>query len=124
MDIEIIKKQHISQLMKDELMKLNQKNKERPKETLIFYTDGLLRRALGKEGSVVDQMGSGWVQLDEKEEKVLSESCFDTRNWPLSTKSELLAIWFVVLATPEQRKIKICTDSAAVIAGLKNKKEN
>jgi hypothetical protein len=78
LDIEIIKKQHISQLMKEELIKLNQRNKERPDEILIFYTDGLLKRALGKEASTVDQMGSGWVQLDRKEEKILSEDCFGT----------------------------------------------
>ena len=78
MDIEIIKKQPISQLMKDELTKLNQKNKERPEEMLIFYTDGSLKRASRKEDSTVDQMGSDWVQLDKKEEKILSKGCFGT----------------------------------------------
>ena len=64
------------------------------------------------------------MQLDKKEEKILSEICFGTWNWPSSTKPELLAIWFVILAAPKQRKVKICTDSAAAIAGLKNGKKN
>ena len=58
-----------------------------------------------------------------KEEKVLDEGAIGTRNWPSSTKPELLAIWLVLLITPRKRKIKIYTDSAAAISGLNRGKK-
>ena len=63
-------------------------------------------------------MGLGWVQVDGKEEVVLDKGKVGARNWPSSTKAELLAIWYVLLMTLKRKKVKIYMDSAAAIAGL------
>jgi ribonuclease HI len=68
-------------------------------------------------------MGVGWVQVDSNKEKVMDEGTISARNWPSSTKAELLAIWYVLLITPRKKKIKIYTDSAAAIAGLNRGKK-
>ena len=65
-------------------------------------------------------MGVGWLQVDSKEEYIIDEGFIGARGWPSSTKAELLAIWCVILIAPSESKIKIYTDSAAVIASIDN----
>ena len=89
----------------------------------IFYTDSLLRRSSQKEGLITTHMGIGWVQVDNKKEVVLDKGSVGARNWSLSTKAELLAIWYMLLIAPKRRKVKIYTDSAAAIASLAKTKK-
>src|SRR6185295_12943777 len=98
-------------------------NKLENNEELIFYTDGSLKKTLTESSVESDRMGVRWMQVDGKEEKVIDEDTIGARNWPSSTKSELLAIWYVLLITPRKGKGKIYTDSAAAIAGLDKSKK-
>ena len=109
-------------MLKEELVYKNQRNKLENNAELIFYTDGSLKKTLTESLIESDRMGVGWVQVDIKEEKVIDEGMFGARNWPSSTKSELLAIWYVLLITPRKKKVKIYTNSAAAIAGLEKGK--
>jgi hypothetical protein len=71
LDIELIKKQQLSQILKEELIHKNQKNKLENNKELIFYTDRSLKKS---ENSIEsDYMGVGWVQVDSNEEKVIDE---------------------------------------------------
>jgi len=119
-DIEIIKKQRISNELVELLVeKHNSIRKNNKQEELIFYTDGSLIRGK-KDNPSLDRMGAGWLQVDSKEEDIINEGAFGARGWPSSTKAELLVIWCVVLITPSESKIKIYTDSAAAIASIDN----
>jgi len=53
----------------------------------------------------------------------IDEGSIGVRNWPSSTKPELLAIWYVLLMTPRKRKIKVHLDSLAAIKGLEKGKK-
>ena len=118
LDVELIRKQRISQELKDDLIRRNQTNHMRKESELIFYTDGSLRRSSTEEKPKIDRMGIGWVQVDDDEKVIIDEGRVGARNWPSSTKAELLAIWYVLLITPKRRKVKVYTDSAAAIASL------
>jgi len=125
LDIELIKKQRLSQELKEELIQKNQKNKLENNKELIFYTDRSLKKSATENSTETDRMGIGWVQVDSEEEEVIDEGTIGARNWPSSTKAELFTIWYVLLIMPRKRKVKIYTDSAAAIAGLgKSKKLN
>jgi ribonuclease HI len=120
-DIEIIKKQKISNSIKELLIEKHRRIKENnvKQEELIFYTDGSLIKA--KKGNQdPDSIGAGWVQVNNKEEYVIDEGAIGARGWPSSTKAELLAIWCVVTIVPSKSKIKIYTDSAAAIASIRS----
>jgi ribonuclease HI len=75
-----------------------------------------------RKSSSSKQMGASWVQVDVKEETPLVEGFVGARNWPTSTKAELLAIWCVVLIAPKGKKVRINTDSKAVIDSLSDKR--
>ena len=123
LDIELIKKQRLSQNLKKDLIKRNRKSYTREDPELVFFTDGSLRKSQASVGPKEDHMGVGWVQVDNKEEAILDEGKVGARNWPSSTKAELLAIWYVLLIVPKKKRVKIYTDSAAAIAGVKRSKE-
>jgi len=117
LDIELIKKQRLSEKLKKELIGKFIKNQAENNEELIFYTDGSLKK-ISKDGLESDCMGAGWVQLNANEEEAIDKGAVGIRNWPSSTKAELWAIWCVLLIMPKFKKVKIYTDSAAAIAGL------
>jgi ribonuclease HI len=121
LETEIIQKQSISQAMKIELIRKKDLNQENLEDTLVFYTDGSLKKDSKKGISSPDRMGAGWLQVDTKEEIILDEGYFGVRNWPSSTRPELLAIWYVLLTVPSRKKVKIYTDSATAIANIKGK---
>ena len=122
-DTELIKKQHISQVLKEELISKNQKNHIGGEDELIFYTDGSMKSLHPGKSTAEMVMGAGWVQVDSEEGIVLDKGKIGARNWPSSTKAELLAIWYVLLLVPRKKKVKIYTDSAAAIAGLNKGKK-
>ena len=59
LDIEFIKKQQLSQVLKEELVYKNQRNKLKNNEELIFYTDGLLKKTLTESSVESDRIGVG-----------------------------------------------------------------
>ena len=118
LDIELIRKQHLSQNLKNNLIQRIYANQLLNEPEMTFYTDGSLRKSLPEEGPCIDRMGLGWVQVDGKEEVVLDKGKVEARNWLSSTKAELLAIWYVLLMIPKIRKVRIYTNNAAAIAGL------
>src|SRR5690349_2911334 len=87
-DIEIIKKQKISNSITELLIEKHKRIKENniKQEELIFYTDGSLVKA-EKKNQDPDYMGAGWVQVNNKEEYVIDEGAIGARGWPSSTKA-------------------------------------
>jgi hypothetical protein len=73
LDVELIKKQRFSQVLKEELIQKNEENKLRINEVLIFYTDGSLKKSAIENTIESEHMGIGWVQVDGKEEKVIDK---------------------------------------------------
>src|SRR5689334_19541703 len=100
LDIELIKKQQVSKKLKEELISRMIKNQTKNRENLIFYTDGSLKKT-SKDQVEEDDMGAGWLQLDENENEVVDRGAIGIRNWPSSMKAELWAIWYVLLITPK-----------------------
>jgi len=123
LDVELIKKQRLSRELKELLITKNQKNQLNSDKEFIFYTDGSLKKIVAKNNLDYDRMGAGWLQVDTKEERVVDEGAVGARNWPSSTKSELLAIWLVLLIAPKKRRVKIYTDSAVAISGINRGKK-
>ena len=83
------------------------------KNSFQIYTDG----SLSQEGNRCN-MGSGWVQVDEEHELVLREGFAKLKDWPSSTKPELIAIWLALFTIPTSCHIYIYSDSAAAIASI------
>ncbi|CAG8818472.1 10473_t:CDS:1, partial [Racocetra fulgida] len=50
--------------------------------------------------------------------EVIDEGYFGAKNWPSSTKAELLGIWCALLVTPRRKEVRIYTDSTAALARL------
>ncbi|CAG8825009.1 15701_t:CDS:1, partial [Gigaspora rosea] len=75
LDIEIIRNQPLSSFLQENFIVKNKRNYGRSQEELIFYTDGSLRKS--EKGNTVkqDNMGIGWVQVDEKEGNIIDEGC-------------------------------------------------
>src|SRR5690242_17816486 len=69
------------------------------------------------------KMGVGWLQVSEDESKVLDKGCFRARNWPSSTKAELLGIWWILLIVPGESKVKIYTNSALAMEGIRRREK-
>ena len=63
-------------------------------------------------------MGIEWVQVDEKQEKLLWEGFAKLEKWLSSTKPELIAIWLALFTIPTSSNIWIFSDSAAAIASI------
>lgn len=124
LDTEIIKKQQISPSMQNYLIEKNQLFQNSPITQFKFYTDGSLRSSIELSRTEESKMGASWVLVDEKEEEIVDEGYFGARNWPSSTKAELLGIWCVCLITPQKSKVKIYTDSAVAIERLEKRNGN
>jgi ribonuclease HI len=68
-------------------------------------------------------MGVGWLQIDEEEILVQNQGQIGLRNWPSSTKPELVAIWLALLTIPQGKEVIINSDSAAAIAAIESSRE-
>jgi RNase H. len=80
-----------------------------------FYSDGSLTPAT----EYIDaKMGSGWTT-----EECDLQFYFGVKNWPSSTRAELMAIWSIVMVLPVNTSAKIYTDSAAAIQGIQSARE-
>ena len=95
----------------------------------MFYINSSLIREekkRKKEEEATTRLGVGWIasRLDEGAEQREEEQFFcKMRNWPLSTKAELEAIWTALLVAPENAKVCIHTDSEAAIQAIDKKKK-
>ena len=123
LDTEIINKQFISEKMKRDLIIKNSKMRESLASQMIFYTDGSLRSRNTSLQNESVRMGASWVQVNEEENQEIDVGYFGARNWPSSTKAELLGIWYVLLLVPNKRKVKIYTDSAVAIESIEGRKK-
>ncbi|CAG8729539.1 2804_t:CDS:2, partial [Gigaspora rosea] len=63
-------------------------------------------------------MRAAWVQVNENETQLLEQGVCRTRNWPSSTKLELLAILMALYTVSKKKMVKIFTDSELAIAGI------
>ena len=90
---------------------------------LYFYTDGSYTPYKPSMDGQLNKMGFGWIQTNEENGIILQEGFYSGQNWPSSTKSELLAIWVVLLMVPRKSNITIYTDSKAAIDGIERGKK-
>src|SRR5260363_184071 len=90
---------------------------------LYFYTDGSYAPHKLSENKQINKMGFGWIQTNEENSIVLREGYYSRQDWPSPTKSELLAIWVVLLMVPCKSNITIYMDSKAAINGIEGRKK-
>jgi ribonuclease HI len=74
-----------------------------------FYTDGSLQN----RGSTQMSMGSAWIQTSGPNPNTTFR--ISSTTWPSSSKAETIAIFTALLTIPEERNVKIFTDSLTSI---------
>src|SRR6185295_364745 len=116
LEIELIKRQSLNNMIADCLIEILIRNKERNKDKYIFYTDGALYK--NKEGSSTAKMGIGWVQVRERRDWPEEEYALRLEGWPSATIAELAAIWAAILTIPEKKNIEVYTDSIAALRNI------
>ncbi|CAG8818258.1 7922_t:CDS:2, partial [Gigaspora margarita] len=108
LEIELLKKQKLSKALELVLQKSLVRNIKSNEQEFFFYTDGSLQ--LWKENQIGSstKMGLGWLQLSEDKFYIVDKS----------TRSELAAIWLVVLLASSGTKLTIYSDSMAAINAI------
>src|SRR5260363_3524 len=117
LEIELIKRQGFSCYCENLLLEQLDKNISIADNLVVFYTNGSLRKESSERGKSCKQ-GLGWIQVDKERKKIIQKGNLSIQDWPSSTKTELAAIWVVLLITPQDSEVKIYTDSAAAILGI------
>jgi hypothetical protein len=91
LEIEIIKRQKLSENVKHEILKILRRNLSRNKSKYIIYTDSATNIKT-KEETRSSSMGIGWVQTNETQEWPEEEAALGLEGWMTSTIAELVAI--------------------------------
>ena len=84
-------------------------DKKNEKSKYEFYTDGSLK----ERGNSESKMGSAWIQTVGQSPNTSFQS--SSINWPSFFKAEVIAIFTALLMVPENKEVKIYTDSQACI---------
>ncbi|RIB03177.1 hypothetical protein C2G38_2225868 [Gigaspora rosea] len=96
-------------------IEIAEKNITEQRSDYVFYTDGFWYK---KEEGIKNRMGSTWVQLDRKEEIVSLVGKIRVVDWPLSTRSELVAILCALLVVKSDSLVVVKTVSLAAISSI------
>src|SRR5260363_164786 len=116
-EIELIKRQGFSHYCENLLLEQLDKNISIADNCVVFYTDGSLRKECSEREKSCKQ-GLEWIQVDKEGKKMIQKGNLSIQDWLSSTRTELAAIWVVLLITPQDSEVKIYTDSAAAILGI------
>ncbi|CAG8810489.1 19957_t:CDS:2 [Gigaspora margarita] len=92
LEIELSKKQKLNKALELVLQKSLVRNMESNEQEFFFYMDSSLQ--LQKEDQIgsLTKMGLGWLQLSKDKSYIVDEDFARIRNWPSSTRPELVTI--------------------------------